>query len=140
MNSRINLITLGVADVKRARKFYEALGFEPSKASQDDVVFFHMNGTVLALHPRKTLAEDATVKNDGVGFDGITLAQNVADKNEVAGILAQAQEAGATVVKPAQDVYWGGHSGYFADPDGHLWEIAWNPHFPLKRDGHIELP
>lgn len=138
---RINLITLGVKDIKKSVKFYsEGLGFKLSSASQDDVAFFHMNGTVLALFPRKSLAEDAQVKNDGEGFDGVTLAQNVPKKEMVAEILKQAEAAGATIKKAAQDVFWGGHSGYFADPDGHLWEVAWNPHFKFKEDGHLELP
>lgn len=141
MDARINIVTLGVSNIQRSRKFYEeGLGFKVSTASQDDVVFFHMNGTILALYPRASLAEDGQIKDEGLGFAGITLAQNVREKQDVAKILEQAERAGAKITKPAQDVFWGGHSGYFSDPDGHLWEIAWNPHFPLKKDGHVDLP
>jgi catechol 2,3-dioxygenase-like lactoylglutathione lyase family enzyme len=141
LDSRINIVTLGVKDVKLSRRFYEnGLGFKVSSASQDDIVFFHMNGSVLALYPRTTLAEDAQVPSEGNGFRGVTFAQNVNDKSEVAKILEQAERAGARIVKPAQDVFWGGHSGYFADPDDHLWEIAWNPHFPMDKNGHVQLP
>ncbi|MGE4233029.1 MAG: VOC family protein [Bacteriovoracia bacterium] len=141
MESRINIVTLGVKNVQKSRKFYEkGLRFKVSRASQDDIVFFHMSGSILALYPRKLLAQDANVKPDGKGFDGVTLAQNVASKDQVAKILHQAKKAGAKIVKPAQDVFWGGHSGYFSDPDGHLWEIAWNPFFKIKKNGTISLP
>lgn len=102
--------------------------------------FFHTNGIVLALYPREKLAEDAHVNAKGDGFSGVTLAHNVPKKDEVKIILDQAKQAGAKIVKAAQDVFWGGHSGYFSDPDGHLWEVAWNPHFTFKKDGHLNLP
>jgi catechol 2,3-dioxygenase-like lactoylglutathione lyase family enzyme len=140
MESRISLVTLGITDLARSRKFYESLGWKASPASQGDVVFFKGRGVVLALYPRHALAEDATVPNDGHGFRGITLAHNVRAKEEVAAALQEAERAGGRVVKPAQDVFWGGHSGYFADPDGHLWEVAWNPHFPLDAAGEVTLP
>lgn len=141
MEPRINVITLGVSDLKRSRKFYEeGLGWKTSSSSNEQVAFFHMSGAILALYPRHLLAEDAMVDPSGSGFDGVTLAQNVAKKEDVKNALDQAQKAGAKVVKPAQDVFWGGHSGYFSDPDGHLWEIAWNPHWKLRPDGSLELP
>lgn len=141
MDARINLITLGVRDLKKSRNFYESgLGFQVSSASQGDVVFFHMNGAVLALYPHDALAEDAQVSEHGNGFRGITLAQNVREKSDVAKILKQAEAAGGKMTKPAQDVFWGGHSGYFADPDGHLWEVAWNPHFNMDQDDQLQLP
>jgi hypothetical protein len=142
MDARVNIVTLGVADLKRGRRFYEqGLGWRASSASQGDIVFFQLAGVVLALYPADSLAEDATVaKVAGGGFRGITLAQNVREKAKVAEILNIAQAAGGTIVKPAQDVFWGGHSGYFADPDGHVWEIAWNPHFKLNPRGELELP
>jgi uncharacterized glyoxalase superfamily protein PhnB len=93
------------------------------------VAFFELNGTWLSLYPWNALAEDATVSQEGDGFRGITLAHVVASKEEVDHVLSQAIEAGGNLVKPAQDVFWGGYSGYFSDPDGHLWEVAWNPHF-----------
>ncbi len=140
MQPRINIITLGVTNLDFSRKFYEAMGFKASPASQGDVVFFSANGVVLALYPSQTLAEDAGVDEKGEGFRRFTLAQNVSTKEEVSQILEKAKSAGAKVIKPAQDVFWGGHSGYFADPDGFLWEIAWNPHFPLDQKGSIQLP
>lgn len=140
MKSAISLITLGVKDLPRARSFYEALGFIASSASQETVCFLQLNNIVLGLYPRHLLAEDAQVSPEGKGFEGIVLAQNVPDKKDVAVVLAEAEAAGGSIVKPAQDVFWGGHSGYFADPDGHLWEIAWNPFFELKEDGTVTLP
>ncbi|HEY0832834.1 MAG TPA: VOC family protein [Azospirillum sp.] len=140
MQPRLSLITLGVADVARSRAFYERLGFTASGASNPNVTFFQAGSTVLALFGWDSLAHDATVPEQGSGFRGVTLAHNVATKDEVAAVLADAVAAGATLVKPAQDVFWGGHSGYFADPDGHLWEIAWNPFFPLDANGNVTLP
>jgi uncharacterized protein len=141
MDAQLNIVTLGVSDFGRARKFYETgLGWKASLASQGDIAFFQLGGMVLALYPRDLLAKDATVNPAGSGFSGITLAQNVRKKEDVAKILEIAERAGGKIVKPAQDVFWGGHSGYFADPDGHLWEIAWNPHFKLNERGEVELP
>jgi catechol 2,3-dioxygenase-like lactoylglutathione lyase family enzyme len=143
MDPRLSLITLGYADLDRALRFYrDGLGFPPSPASQDDVVFFRTGGVVLALYPRDKLAADAGLADDGTpgAFGGVTLAHNVRDKAEVAVVLARAAAAGGRIVKPAQDALWGGHHGYFADPDGHLWEVAWNPFFPIADDGHIVLP
>jgi catechol 2,3-dioxygenase-like lactoylglutathione lyase family enzyme len=137
---RLSLVTLGVSDIDRARAFYEALGLEAAAASQGNVVFFQLtNGMALALYPRALLAEDAGVPDDGAGFDGVTLAQNVASPAEVDAVLAKAVACGARLVKPGQAVFWGGYSGYFADPDGHLWEIAHNPYFPLDEAGNLSL-
>jgi catechol 2,3-dioxygenase-like lactoylglutathione lyase family enzyme len=141
MEARVSLVTLGVKDLERSLTFYrDGLGFPVSPASNDDVVFFRTGGIVVTLFPHGKLADDAHVAPEGSGFRGIALAHNVREKSEVGAILAAAARAGATITKPAQDVFWGGHSGYFADPDGHLWEVAWNPHFPLRADGTIELP
>lgn len=140
MDARINVITLGVGDIKVSRKFYEALGFVASSVSNEHLVAFQMGGLVFCLYPMKSLAEDATVEPNGRGFHNMTLAYNVARKNDVHRILEQAEKCGAKIVKPAQDAFWGGHSGYFSDPDGHLWEVAWNPHWPLAKDGTIHLP
>ncbi len=138
---RLNIVTLGVADVAKARRFYETgLGWKASSASQGDIVFFQLGAMVLALYPREALAEDAGAGPAGSGFAGITLAYNVRSKQEVAGFLNVAKAAGGKIVKPAQDVFWGGHSGYFADLDGHLWEVAWNPHFELNERGEVVLP
>jgi catechol 2,3-dioxygenase-like lactoylglutathione lyase family enzyme len=140
MESRISLITLGVSDLPRARAFYEAMGWKASSASQAEVAFFQGNGLALALFSRQALAEDATVENTPTGFAGITLAYNGRSKAEVDAVFAQAVDAGAKPVKRPHDVFWGGYSGYFADPDGHLWEVAWNPLFPLDERGNLFLP
>lgn len=140
MEPRVSLITLGVTDLAASRAFYEALGFKASSASQEGIVFFQAGMLGVALFPRGELAHDVGVSADGSGFRGITLAHNVRTKAEVAEVIAAAVAAGAREVKPAQDVFWGGHSGYFADPDGHLWEVAWNPHAPIGPDGAFMLP
>ena len=98
-----------------------------------------LGGAVLALYPRHLLAEDAKLANDGQGFDGITLAYNTCTRGEIDAVLAQAATAGARILKPAQDTFWGGYSGYFADPDGHLWEVAWNPEWELTTGGDVKL-
>ncbi|MFC4254192.1 VOC family protein [Altererythrobacter xixiisoli] len=129
MKPKISLVTLGVADLERSLAFYrEGLGLQPHEYDPDaGVVFFPMEGSWLALFPREELAKDAGIGAAGSGFSGITLAHNEPDKAGVDAVFAQAVAAGATVIKPAQDVFWGGYSGYFADPDGHVWEVAWNP-------------
>lgn len=133
MEPRISLITLGVSDLARSRRFYEeGLGLPVRPESQDTVVFFGLNGTWLGLYSREALAEDAQVSATGSGFGGITLAHNVRSKAEVDALLAQAERAGAKVAKPAQEAVWGGYSGYFSDPDGFLWEVAYNPHFWIE--------
>ena len=131
MKAKISLITLGVMDLKRALTFYrDGLGF-PTEGDTDNIVFLKLTGTWLALYPRDRLAEDVQVAAAGVGFSGFTLAHNVASKQDVDETLHLAEKAGAKIVKPAQDVFWGGYSGYFSDPDGFLWEVAWNPHLDL---------
>jgi uncharacterized glyoxalase superfamily protein PhnB len=141
MEPRISLVTLGVADIVRARRFYEALGWKASGASNDSVVFFQLGGMALSLYGRTALAEDAHLKPATAdGFGGITLAYNGRTKAEVDAVMALAGSVGGTILKPAQDVFWGGYSGYFADPDGHPWEVAWNPGFPIAEDGTIRLP
>lgn len=132
MEARLSLLTLGVSDLARARDFYEKLGFKVRPESQGNVVFFQLAGLWLGLYPRQLLAEDAGCEAAGTGFRGVSLAHNVRSKAEVAQILEEARAAGGRIVKPAQDVFWGGHSGYFADPDEHLWEVAWNPHFWIE--------
>lgn len=137
----ISLITLGVEDLGRSVAFYrDGLGWPVSGASTEDVAFFRTGGVVLSLYPRLKLAEDARVKPDGVGFRGITLAHNVREREDVDRTLETAVAAGARLIKPAEDAFWGGRSGYFADPDGHLWKVAWNPGFPLGHGGYPELP
>jgi catechol 2,3-dioxygenase-like lactoylglutathione lyase family enzyme len=127
MDLQITLVTLGVSDLAESIRFYrDGLGL-PMKEREDDtdVAFFPLDGTWLSLYPRALLAEDATVTEDGSGFSGITIAHNVSSKKEVDTVLDEAESAGGRIVKPAQEVFWGGYSGYFADPDQHLWEVAY---------------
>jgi catechol 2,3-dioxygenase-like lactoylglutathione lyase family enzyme len=140
MEPRLSLVTLGVADMARARAFYERLGFKASSASNESVTFFHAGGVVLGLFGRAALAQDAKVAEQGSGFSGIALAHNARSEAEVDAVLAEAAAAGGRIVKPAHRVFWGGWSGYFADLDGHLWEVAHNPFFPLDAAGHLQLP
>jgi catechol 2,3-dioxygenase-like lactoylglutathione lyase family enzyme len=140
MEQRISIITLGVADLNRSREFYERLGWRRSMAETGGIVFFQAGGMALALYPREELAKDANVAPDGRGFIGVTLAYNARSRAQVDSVLAEAKAAGANIIKPAQEAFWGGYSGYFADPDGFLWEVAWNPFFPIAEDGSIQIP
>ncbi len=140
MEQRLSLITLGVEDVAAARSFYERLGWRAAPPSTEQVAFFQMGGMILGLYGRDPLAADAGLPAEGTGFRGVALAYNARDKAGVDAALETARKAGATIVKPAETVFWGGYSGYFADPDGHLWEVAWNPAFPIDDGGNISLP
>lgn len=141
MEPYISLITLGVADLERSLRFYrDGLHWPVSGASGGDIAFFRTGGVALALYPRALLATDAHIAAGGSGFGGITLAHNVPSKEAVDRVLAEAVAAGATLLKPAEQAEWGGYSGYFADPDGYPWEVAWNPGFPLSADGRVTLP
>jgi len=137
---RITLITLGVADVARSRAFYEALGFKASSDSNADVTFFNAGGVALALFGRSALAADALVDDSQPGFSGVTLAHNVSSAAEVDGVMADAARVGAKIKKPAAVTFWGGYAGYFADVDGHLWEVAHNPFWPMDDAGRVVLP
>lgn len=137
MDQRLSLVTLGVADVARARAFYEALGWRGT-SPDDDVVFFQAGGMVLALWSRAKLAEDSGVADPG-GWGGVTLAHNVGSPEEVDAVLAQAQAAGARIPRHGAATFWGGYSGMFVDPDGHPWEVAHNPHWTLHPDGSVSL-
>lgn len=139
MEPRLSLVTLGVNDVAKSRAFYEALGFKAGSASQESVTFLDAGGVVLGLYGRAALAEDATVADSERGFSGVALAHNARSEADVDAVLAEAVAAGGTLIKPAEKVFWGGYSGYFADPDGHLWEVAYNPYFKFGADGRIEL-
>ncbi len=139
--ARINLVTLGVADVASATRFYEQLGWRASPASQPTVTFLHGSGCVLALYGAHSLTTDAGLGEvPGDGFGGITLAVNVATPAEVDALLAAAEAAGARITRRGHHTDWGGYVGYFADLDGHVWEAAHNPSFPLDAAGLIELP
>jgi predicted lactoylglutathione lyase len=135
----LTLLTLGVADLDRARAFYLAMGLTASPKSTGDVVFFQMPGGVLALYPRALLAEDARVDATGSGFSGITLACNLDSPGDVDAMIEKAVAAGGRLVKAGEKVFWGGYSGYFADPDGHLWEVAYNPFFPKDDRGVLAI-
>jgi uncharacterized glyoxalase superfamily protein PhnB len=141
MEQRISLITLGVHDLVTSRHFYEqGLGWQPSSASNEQVTFFQIGGMVLALYGKTALAQDAHLSHEGTGFGGMALAYNVRQREEVDAVLAEAQTAGATILTSAAETDWGGYAGYFADPDGYPWEVAWNPYFPLLDDGSVQLP
>jgi uncharacterized protein len=140
MEQRLSIITLGVTNLTRSHEFYERLGWRKSSASSDGIVFFQAGGMVLALYPREELAKDANISAEGQGFRGITIAFNTRNREEVDAVLAEAEKCGAKILKPAQEAFWGGYSGYFADPDGFLWEVAWNPFFTIAANGALELP
>lgn len=131
----------GANHLPRAIRFYrDGLGWPTSSAGGGDVAFFQLGGLALGLYPRHLLAEDAQLREVGIGFGGITLAHNVRSREEVDAVLAQAVAAGGTLLKAARTAEWGGYSGYFADPDGHPGEVAWNPGFALAEDGSLRLP
>jgi uncharacterized glyoxalase superfamily protein PhnB len=137
---RVTLITLGVADLAAARAFYARLGWREHKESQPSVAFFQMQGSALALFGREALAADQGRPGATLGTGAVTLAQNFATEAEVDAAFAAALAAGATPLKAPEKVFWGGYSGYWADPDGHVWEVAMNPFWPLNEDGSLELP
>ena len=138
MEQRVSLITLGVADLARARSFYEALGWSGQEA--EETVFFQAGGAVVVLWGREKLAADAGVEAGHAGFGGIVLAHNVGSRAEVDTVLGAATRAGAVVTRPAGETFYGGYAACFADPDGHVWEIAHNPAFTLAGDGSLVLP
>ncbi|MGB9029167.1 MAG: VOC family protein [Acidobacteriaceae bacterium] len=139
MEQRISIVTLGVRDLARSRIFYESLGWRASRSSSEGIAFFQTGGMILALYPRAELAKDASVAAEGQGFSGFSISYNTRTRAEVDGVLTEAKAAGAKILKAAQEAFWGGYSGYFADPDGFAWEVAWNPSFPIAEDGSIHL-
>jgi uncharacterized protein len=138
LEQRVSLITLGVADLARSRAFYESLGWITASRAEDDVVFFQVGGTIVGLWDRALLAEDSRVADTG-GWGGITLAHNVRSPDEVDAVLAEAEAAGATIGRRGAETFWGGYSGVFVDPDGHPWEVAHNPSWPIADDGSVSL-
>jgi catechol 2,3-dioxygenase-like lactoylglutathione lyase family enzyme len=138
VEQRVSLITLGVGDLGRSRRFYEALGWVTDAAPDADVVFFQTGGSVLALWGRAELTADSQVEDSG-GWGGVTLAHNVRSPAEVDAVIAQAEAAGARVARPGAQTFWGGYSGVFVDPDGHPWEVAHNPGWTIRPDGSIDL-
>ena len=140
MNQHIHLITLGVGDFERSKKFYsETLGWKPSSASNEDIAFFQAGGIVLSIYPRAKLAEDALGDPSGTGFAGFTLAYNAQSEAEVDEVIADLKAKGVKILKEPQKVFWGGYSSYFADPDGYCWEVAYNPFFPFDEKGNLKL-
>jgi hypothetical protein len=140
MKQTISFITLGVADLARSRAFYQALGWSESSASQAEIAFFQAGSVAFALFQREALAEDAAVSPVGSGFTGFSLAHNVPSEAAVIATMDEAVAAGGRLVRPADKVFWGGFRGYFADPDGFLWEVCFNPFMPLNADGFVQLP
>ena len=139
MKQRLHVVTLGVEDLSRSRAFYVRLGWTPAPQSNDSIVFFDLGCLVLGLFERTDLAADAGVDSDGKGFRSFSLAHNVETPEAVDRTLAEAVAAGASLIKPAAKADWGGYSGYFSDPDGHLWEVAHNPFFLIDESGYIRL-
>jgi uncharacterized protein len=138
MEQRLSLVTLGVADLERSRRFYEdGLGWRRGN-QHEEVAFYQLGGMVLALWKRDALAKDARLPDAG-GLGGIALAYNARTREEVDAVLAEAAAAGGKILKPAEAAFWGGYSGYFADPDGHPWEVAWNPDWSIAADGGVRL-
>ena len=138
MEQRLSLVTLGVRDLERARRFYVALGWTSGAAPADDVVFFQAGCMIVALWGREQLAEDTVVQDSG-GWGGITLAYNARSPSEVDAVLAEAEAAGATIPRAGAETFWGGYSGVFIDPEGHAWEVAHNPHWTIGEDGSVSL-
>lgn len=139
MEQRLSIITLGVANLDAAKQFYSSgLGWSVAKKSEEAIVVFQIGGMALSLFEKNALAKDVTLPVVN-GFSGITLAYNARTKAEVDSVLQQAQAAGGKLIKPAQDVFWGGYSGYFSDLDGHVFEVAWNPFWPLDAQGNIDV-
>ena len=140
MKQHLHLITLGVRDFEKSKKFYaDTLVWKPSSASSDDIAFFQAGGVVLGLYPREKLAEDAMTSPEGNGFSGITLAYNAGSESEVDEIIGDLKAKGVKIVKEPQKVFWGGYSSYFADPDDYRWEVAYNPFFEFDENGNLKL-
>lgn len=139
--SRVTILTLGVADLRKATEFYEAILGTPPNTSSDGITFIELPGTWVALYPFEKLAEDISpeVSVTRKGFSGVTLAYNALSKDEVVAIIRRAESAGARVVKEPQDTFWGGFSGYFADLDGYYWEVAWGPMFEFTESGELKF-
>ena len=140
MEQRISIVTLGVDDLEKSTAFLERLGWRRSVRQAKGVSFFQCGSMAVSLFRRSELAKDAGVSAHGEGFGGVTLGYNARSRAGVDAVLAAAKAAGAEIVKPAQEAFWGGYSGYFRDLDGHLWEVAWNPNFPIDESGAIRLP
>jgi len=141
MRQKLNLITLGVNDLERSLNFYEkGLGWKKSSAGNENIAFFSLGGMIISLYGRASLAEDISISEKGTGFSGITLAHNTKSEKEVDDILKEVEKLGATIIKPGEKVFWGGYSGYFKDPDGHIFEVAYNPFWEFDEKDNVILP
>ena len=140
MDQRVSMITLGVADLARSEAFYRRLGWRKARESQEGIVFFQLPGLLLGLFPLDELAKDQGRPGADLGFGAMNLAHNLSSRDRVDALYSKALEVGATALKPPQEVFWGGYSGYVTDPDGHPWEFAYNPFAPLADDGTLTLP
>jgi uncharacterized protein len=139
VEQRLTAVTLGVRDLARARKFYEAIGWATRAGEDDDVVFFQVGGMIVALWGRDQLAEDSEVTDSG-GWGGVTLAYNTSSDEEVDAVIEEARKAGATIAREPGKAFWGGHTAIFIDPEGHPWEVAHNPRWKIADDGSVKLP
>lgn len=139
MEQRLSLVTLGVRDLKKATTIYQAIGFSPHPRSSEDITFFQMNGLVFGLYGLEALAEEAAGGQIGTGFSGTTISYNTRTREEVDTFIAEAAKAGGSLVREPQDVFWGGYSGYFADPDGYRWEVAFNDQWEIDKAGQLSL-
>ena len=138
MQQRLSIITLGVTDLAKSKQFYDALGWQAANKEHEEIVAYNLNQMAFALYPRNKLAEDATVPVKEGGYSNFSLAYNVDSEAAVDAMLQEAEKAGAKIIKPGQKVFWGGYSGYFADPDGFLWEVAFNPFSTLGPNGEFQ--
>ena len=139
MRQKFTLITLGVRDFQKSLAFYEGLGWKQSKFSQEEYALFPLGGIVLGLYPLKSLEQDTTLRYQASSFAGMTISYNARSEEEVDAVLEEAKRLGATIVKPAQKVFWGGYSGYFKDLDGYLFEVAFNPFWPMDSEDNLVL-
>ncbi|WP_321423318.1 VOC family protein [uncultured Methanobacterium sp.] len=140
MRQKLNLITLGVSDLEKSIEFFEkGLKWKRSSSSTDNLALFPLGGMVLALYPRKLLAEDAMVEDNPTGFSGITISYNAKSEREVDEVMGEVENLGVKIVKPPQKVFWGGYSGYFKDPDGHLFEVAFNPLWEFDENDNLDI-
>ena len=139
MRQKFTLITLGVRDFQKSLAFYEGLGWKQSKCGQEEYALFPLGGIVLGLYPLKSLEQDTTLRYQASSFAGMTISYNARSEEEVDAVLEEAKRLGATIVKPAQKVFWGGYSGYFKDLDGYLFEVAFNPFWPMDSEGNLVL-
>ena len=140
MEQRLSIVTLGVADVAASRKFYEQLGWSASSVGDEQIAFFQAGSIVFSLYNLEEMAKDLGLESGGGGRASVALAYNVRHKEEVDAVLTEAEQAGARLLKSAEEKAWGGYAGYFADPEGYAWEVAWNPGFELGEDGSLRLP